>query len=55
MENTSSLLVIVVAMVAMVAGVVVGFILKQMLTAKEITSSKKLMARIAEEIGRAHV
>ena len=40
MLNTSSLLVIVVAMVAMVAGVVVGFILKQMLTAKEIKSSK---------------
>lgn len=44
----ASLLALVIV-VAMVAGVVVGFILKQMLTAKEITSSKKLMTRIAEE------
>jgi ribonuclease Y len=47
MFNASLLALVIV--VAMVAGVVVGFILKQMLTAKEITSSKKLMARIAEE------
>ena len=31
------------------AGIVIGFILKQLLAAKEIKSSKKLMARIAEE------
>jgi ribonuclease Y len=47
MLNASLLALVIV--VAMVAGVVVGFILKQMLTAKEITSSKKLMTRIAEE------
>ena len=38
-----------VIVVALVSGIIVGFILKQMLTAKEIKSSKKLMARIAEE------
>jgi ribonuclease Y len=47
MFNASLLALVIV--VAMVAGVVVGFILKQMLTAKEIKSSKTLMARIAEE------
>jgi ribonucrease Y len=47
MFNASLLALVIV--VAMVAGIVVGFILKQMLTAKEITSSKKLMTRIAEE------
>ena len=47
MFNASLLALIIV--VAMLAGVVVGFVLKQMLAAKEIASSKKLMARIAEE------
>ena len=47
MFNASLLALVIV--VALVAGIVVGFILKQMLTAKEIKSSKTLMARIAEE------
>jgi len=47
MFNASLLALVIV--VALVAGIVVGFILKQMLTVKEIKSSKTLMARIAEE------
>ena len=47
MFNASLLALVIV--VALVAGIVVGFILKQMLTAKEIKSSKTLMERIAEE------
>ena len=55
MFNASLLALVIV--VAMVAGVVVGFILKQRLTAKEITSSKKLMAqdcRRGQERGGNH-
>lgn len=40
---------VVVLVVAVVSGIIIGFILKQALAAREIKSSKKLMVRIAEE------
>ena len=40
---------VLVLVVAVVAGIVIGFILKQSIAAKEIRSSKNLMARMAEE------
>jgi len=40
---------VIVLVVAVVSGIIIGFILKQVLAAREIKSSKKLMVRIAEE------
>jgi len=40
---------VLVFVVAVVAGIIIGFILKQVLAAREIKSSKTLMARMAEE------
>lgn len=40
---------VLVLVVAVVSGIVIGFILKQSIAAKEIRSSKTLMARMAEE------
>ena len=47
MLNGSLLVLFIV--VAILAGVVVGFVLKQMFTAKKIKSSESLTARIVEE------
>jgi len=40
---------VLVLVVAVVAGIIIGFILRQVLAAREMRSSKKLMARMAEE------
>ncbi|MGP8154426.1 MAG: Rnase Y domain-containing protein, partial [Smithella sp.] len=40
---------VLVIVVAVVSGIIIGFILKQVLAAREIKSSRNLMARIAEE------
>ena len=45
----ASFLSVLVLVVAVVSGIIIGFILKQSIAAKEIRSSKNLMARMAEE------
>ena len=40
---------VLVLVVAVISGIIIGFILKQSIAAKEIKSSKNLMARMAEE------
>lgn len=45
----ASFLSVLVLVVAVVAGIIIGFILKTVLAARELRSSKSLMARMAEE------
>jgi len=45
----SAMIPVLVIVVAVVVGIIIGFILKQSIAAKELKSSKNLMARMAEE------